>query len=503
MTHREPLIEWAGGRRPAPLPTSRQAHSPRAELVLWIDVAREQVVSSQVVYEDDPPSVVLDSLRRALDAGVGATVRRPQIVRVDDPRLAQLLDQAQLGVEVRVGPVPELDQALRKLGNDTSSAQEGSSYLSGNRIAEPIVRWFFQASSRFYSATPWKYCADDVLLALSIPSLHVHHGCVAIMGASGESFGFLLFKTVADYHRFAMVAHASDADASDATDRESDVAASVFSVSFERGSELPRSLRREIAKYRWPVADPHAYPTVMRLDPDSLGRLLIDEDYVLGAVCAEAIAAFFERHASKFNGDETPEISERIRVTAAEGVSALPAGAQSDWAVEITVPHPEALRVFEDQSDGSNGGANALHEHAILHALHEQADAMISDFIATEQQSGRDEAWCDVAGVACGALLVWKIEISDGLLQHWVPADLQTFLLDYFPGAVGGDSAALQAVPEIFQAFFAWMATQGLISARDATQLRQSIHKIRSAFLQAVRASSMTSELVQLGKPKK
>jgi hypothetical protein len=186
----------------------------------------------------------------------------------------------------------------------------------------------FEAAALLYRAAPWKVASDDEVLRVDIPSLGVEGACVSIIGALGESLGLIVFPSLLAYEHFGAAAEQPR------NGRMPDLGGPVLSLDFWRASDAPRGLRREIAKYHWPMVSPAALPVVTHRDRDALPRPLSERDVRMATECAFAVASFFVRHPEAFGGRLREPVSESI-TTGNGGVT-----------VRLTAPY-EAADQFE------------------------------------------------------------------------------------------------------------------------------------------------------------
>ncbi|MGH8194105.1 MAG: SEC-C metal-binding domain-containing protein [Woeseiaceae bacterium] len=197
---------------------------------------------------------------------------------------------------------------------------------SANAIEFPILR-----------QAPWKSAADTQLLRLDIPELGVEGACVSIIGALGQSAGFIIFPSLMAFESFL--------DATEEVGPASempDLGTTTLALNFERGADLPARMRREAAEHGWVVAGRNAYPQVQHRNRDGLPRPLGEHDVRVVAACASALAAFCIKHPGLFGEEQFESICE----------SWLNEG---DLEVRFTVPyeagslfpinHPEVLPV--------------------------------------------------------------------------------------------------------------------------------------------------------------
>lgn len=475
--------EWVVGRLRAPIYITHDGVPIRPDVVFCLDTGSRVIVGSEVTFPGDPPGVVLDCLNRAMEKPLAGPPRRPATVRVQDEELADLLRRALEGVQVRLDQAPELDDALRVFAHGFHRSEPAPSYLDGERIAVTGVEAFFTAAAELYRVAPWNDVPDHLLFCANIPALGLHGVCVSVIGALGESLGLLVFESLDDYHRFA-------AAGEDPTLGAGDLGAHVFALNFEQGSEIPRSLRREIATHGWPVAGPRAYPNIMRIDPDHICRPLTNADYELAVAVAVGVARFVDRHRPLFSEAEPKPVGEVFRY-----------GPDAEQVVDVVVPHPDSTLVFRDAEDGEPEDFSLFAE---AHAADLESQAIIGAFLDALELEGRSEQWRDVAEFVCEQLFTWKLDDMDGALDRWTAAQVQYFMLEVFPESVGGDAAALEAVPDILLALFGFLGEEGRITPRRADAVVNRVNKIRSRFLKLVRQPAPSaSPLVQLSRPRR
>jgi hypothetical protein len=261
------------------------------------------------------------ALKAALERPLAGSPRRPSRIRVADADLAAEV-RAIVGndVPIRVAPTPELDEVLESMIEAMpSDSDEEPSYLEGGRIPEEVVAELFGAAEYLYRVAPWRVATDDQVVRIDISDLGIEGACLSIIGALGESLGFLLFPSFGAYAAFTEVAE-------DLPTREGpiDLGTAWLALNFERGADLPAAMRREIAESGWPVAAAEAYPHLLSVDRDAALRPLVERDFRIATACARALASFFVRNPRSFAPDEmTPasesfsdDIGPTVRITA-------------------------------------------------------------------------------------------------------------------------------------------------------------------------------------------
>jgi hypothetical protein len=253
--------------------------------------------------------------------------RRPARVRVASPELADSVRRVLDDVEVVIAPTPELDAVAEAMeGAARDDEGEEQSYFDGGRGSVEAVSELFRAAELVYRMAPWKTMDEQQLVRIDVPRLDVSGACLSVIGAAGESFGLILFPSLDAFDTFASTVHASDG-------RPIDFGTTVLSLTFERGADLPETMRREIAQHGWPVAGARAYPVVVHRDPDGVPRPLSERDVNVMRACARAFGAFFLKNKRAFELEDAEPLSESY-------------SGEDDVTVRLTYPY-DAYDLFE------------------------------------------------------------------------------------------------------------------------------------------------------------
>ncbi len=234
----------------------------------WLEVPPGLVVGVEVV-DPKAPASVTDVLARSMARPLVGRPRRPARIRVADAALADALRAVVPDADVVVGPTPELDAVVADMVAAMPPGDERESYLEAGRVPADAVAKLFRAAEMLYRLAPWKTARDDRVVRVDIPALGVHGACLSVIGALGESLGFVLFPSRAGYEAFLAAADRRFGD-------RLDLGTTTLSLTFAAGADIAPGRRREIAAHGWPVAGPRAYPVVEHRDPDGLPRPLTD-----------------------------------------------------------------------------------------------------------------------------------------------------------------------------------------------------------------------------------
>ena len=259
------------------------------------------VVGQKLTAPEDSPGSLGRALREAMERPLVGLPRRPARIRVADASLAdEVREVVGEAIPIDVAPTPELDALLEAMleSMPRHADDEKASYLERGRIPPATVEKLFRSAELLYRMAPWKVATDDQVLRMDIPALGVEGACVSIIGNLGESLGILIFPSLVSYEAFAWVAEGPRPKPG-----RIDFGTSVLSLNFERGADLPASMRREVAIHGWPVADANAYPHVVRRDRDGACRPLVERDVRIASACALSLTTFFVKYRRLFEAD--------------------------------------------------------------------------------------------------------------------------------------------------------------------------------------------------------
>jgi len=321
-------LEWVGGRFTMPAYVMEKGPY-RPEIIVWLEAPTRLVVAAEVIDPKEPSENAGSVLTRAISTPLAGSPRRPARVRVQDSRLADEVKSVLPEMEVVVAPTPELEDLKDHLMEFMGPREEPDlSYFEQGRISAEAVETMFSAAKVFYQLAPWKVAQDTQVLRVDIPSLEVVGACVSIIGAQGQSLGIIIFPSLAAFDRFLEIAESFEPMGSTI-----DLGTRTLSLNYERGADLPRTMRREVATHKWPVANVDAYPWVQYRDRDGIMIPLTEREIRIVTACAASLSAFFAKHADIFRKESFEPICESYFD-------------ENDLEVRITAPY-EAWTLFE------------------------------------------------------------------------------------------------------------------------------------------------------------
>ena len=354
--------EWIGGRLLPPFFVDDPAEEPfRPELVVWMD-SQGLIVGHALLAPGETEGILARTLLESMERPLIGPRRRPSAIRVAD-RFSAAEVRAAVGdrIPVRVAPTPELDEVLESMAESFPAPPVGTgrhpSYFENGRIPPETVAALFAAAESLHRAAPWAVVTDGQVLRLDIPEYEVEGACLTIIGNLGESFGILVFPSFEGYLAFAALAESAIAP----DGGRPNFGTSWLSLGFERGADLPVSMRREAAAHGWPVAAANAYPHVARFDHDGMPYPTRRRDLEIAAATAAAFSRFFAAHRDLFEAEEIDPVCESYTVL--DGVEVrltAPAG---------RFPLDEVGNESAELGPDSTGEGRPHPLHALDHAL--------------------------------------------------------------------------------------------------------------------------------------
>ncbi len=236
--------------------------------------------------------------------------KRPEVVLV---RLEVLRDEVAErlgepdhpthGARVEVSRLlPRVDDVLMQMEQHAgvSPAEPGSPHVSHPRtwagwgFAPDDTGKLFEAAAAYYRAAPWEVLENDDVLTLRLRDGTVW--ALAVLGSAGEFIGLALHADVDDLLQIL--------DGPETEDQVEEgfppLRGAVLSFGFDSREFVPKSMRDEIKKAKWPIASPAAYPSLTALNTPGAGITARQ----LHAVTAALLAApgFVEKHSEAILG---------------------------------------------------------------------------------------------------------------------------------------------------------------------------------------------------------
>lgn len=437
--------EWLVGRRPASFEV-REPRLHRPHVLLLMHAGTRRLAGVNVVPPDFAAAAAADWVLEQL--GPAPIGRRS--FRTEDAALAAAL-RGRLGARttVSVAGAPELETAFESLA---AFVRKGGPALELNRdSASPDARRaFFRAAALLYEAAPWTVASDSEVLCLDAPELGQTGACVLILGAADEDAGLFLLRSMRDHETMVRASLPGDRTAHPPA---------TLSIAFQDAGDLPVHVVDEARSRGWKLGPGLAVPVARATKAGGGGRRLDEDDYRLATGCLEAVARFYGRHPTVFDGRPEAPVAETF------ALDDLPGAA----TVTLTAPHPEAFWRWGEESAYAG-----LLERAVEKVLREFREA----------QGDLPPEALEPLLASVGELLRFVTRTFGGEpLGGWSDVLVEGYLLDEYPRKGGLTGAGLEAVPGHLDAFFAWLGETGREKKTVVRQVRACIARCRERFL--------------------
>ncbi|HBH27803.1 MAG TPA: hypothetical protein DDX99_03025 [Desulfofustis sp.] len=328
-------VEWIGGIFPLPAYVTGEGEPYRPEILMWLS-GDGAILGSDI----DRPGVVLagaaNSLKQTIKEPIYGRPHRPGRVRVASAELAEVLRAGNPDIDIVCAPTPELDEVRQHMQKDFAAADDDEQSLLADGRTAPVLASFFSAAAALFRIKPWEVVpADEHLLAITLAEYGLFDAPLAIIGQMKRSFGFILFQTIEAYEAYLVAADLVDAG-------EEPKMPPHFTLNYERGADLPTTIRKEIYEHQWEVAGSDAYPQLTAYDEDMMLHLLSDDDVIM----AEAIARGLTTVIAETQELQRPwvggePVSRTMMVPTAAG----------DMEITVVAPYAQGARAFDPSVD--------------------------------------------------------------------------------------------------------------------------------------------------------
>jgi hypothetical protein len=440
-------VEWVGGLVSLPAYVTGEDEGPyRPETLLWM-IPDGPVLGTAMFKPGEGVTHVVDHFHETTRKPMVGRAHVPSRVRVESPEVAaQLRASLRTATDVICAPTPEIDAIVASMREhlDAHDADEPPTHF-GPGITPDAMASFFRASARLFRAAPWIVIPDDAsVLRVTIDSLGVRDAVLSVIGQLGESLGFLLFASVHDYEEYLDAAECMKPG------DESPQLSPHYALNFDRGAELDPALRKEIATHGWEVAAPNAYPWLIAVDEDVVGRPPTAEELTRFEAIAIALAELTETER------ELDDCWRRDREVV-RTISAQTHAGTID--VTLAAPYDAGVEARPTRTASTNADAFDIH-----------ADARTTDGDLDEESA---EAYCEevmaqfAASPEADALdgdIGWANTVMELGMHHlgvtvagMTPAHLREILFELIPRKVTSDASEAGKLVGELRAFFAFL----------------------------------------------
>lgn len=442
-------VEWLGGIESMPAYVDDVVEPFRPEVLVWMS-ADGLIVGTETGKPGTLLDGAVDHLRATMAAPLFGPPQTPTRIRVASPDLANALRAGCApAITVTLAPTPELDAIVLSLRDHLGEASGEESYLGGDVNADAMAA-FFRAAAGLHRVAPWSVMPGDSPLSFSIPGLGVSDGAFTVMGQQGEHYGVVLFESIEEYIAFIDAADVMEAGQEPKLPRQ-------MAIQFIPEGELPPAMVEEVASHRWEIPDASAYPELMVVDEDLVGRGPTAAELKVAEALALALTRLVaEKRVLRAALDGGDPIERTFSVPARGG----------ELDVTLRAPHPGAPPVLLLTT------ADILIE---LEALDEEADDGELDTDRCLEVNQEIESLFAMSVEAKGLDVRWSGLVLDLAALHLGRTvrsldadDVSEVLFEIFPRKVTVEATVASAVINECRAFFAYAKRElGMSNADD------------------------------------
>lgn len=289
--------EWVGGRFVAPFYVAEHGDAA-PHILMWLDAKRDKMLGIDIVPANAPTGALATFLAKTIQHPSDGPPRKPAIVRTENAREAEHLENKFPDIKVVVATTPELEAAKTSLDDFLSTSPEqlpgSQTYQTGDTASEDIAH-FFKPAMELHKLAPWKHFKAEDYIEVDIPALDIRKACIITTGQMNQDFGILMFRSLRALQSFftysRMVMNHPPINA------RPPVPVSIFSINFDSAESLPPRMIQEAIKKGWASAKQKAFPTVTKIVGGEDHWLPPGKsDYQLASVLCAAFSKFLQKH---------------------------------------------------------------------------------------------------------------------------------------------------------------------------------------------------------------
>jgi hypothetical protein len=245
------------------------------------------VLAFELSQEPPTPAVAWEVLARAMQEPEVGEPHRPSEVQLSEQEWADALGPELEALNVGLAVTEDLDQVeevFEGLGQQLAGHQ-AAGLLEMPGITPEAVGSFFDGAALFYHSAPWKKTGERPV-RVACDRFDGSPWFAVLMGQAGMTSGLVLYDDLEALLRIQEGALSEEENAR---------RTAALAVVFGGKDELSPADAAAAQEHGWPVAGPHAYPTVYRMDPGLNMRLPLAWELELLEGCLRAVPEFVRK----------------------------------------------------------------------------------------------------------------------------------------------------------------------------------------------------------------
>ncbi|MEW5851910.1 MAG: hypothetical protein AB2A00_24180 [Myxococcota bacterium] len=442
-----PAWEWRATRVRFPAPVA--APTPYyPDVILFMD-GTGRLLAQHLLRPEEPSGSVAATFRDAIRES-GAP---PSRIITDHKELAQALRALVPDVEVKVGATPEFLPVLDHLEGFLESKLRTPRFIEHPSVTPQMVQLFLDAAARFHALGPTESVSSEQVIRMDVPELDVKDAVVSVARDPDEDVSLIILPSMEALLLTAEVAEETAGLAPPPTD--------TFMVGYLSKDEVHDAIKEEITQHGLKVSRP--CPFIINM-VDEARQVLTSKDYQLATACLTALTRFIQEHGQVFSDDTTESSQARYTVETPERVHVTLRTSLEDWMVAGEALWGEEEEDLEEFPEG---------------ALYGQ---ILDGFAHHLRRLRRGEPWLNAAMTSIEGFLVFLTRVRSVELWQTKAADVDEFLLEFFPAYVAAEENVVRAVPEALTLFFQWLRSVDEMDPRKSASLVKAVARHEAAF---------------------
>lgn len=409
--------EWVGGVVEVSAP-GPQGTLFEVEVLVWLELETGLLVGQETGERGATVAHAGEVLRRAMEAPLVGPPRRPGRVRVASAELAQVLIAHDPDLEVLRAPTPELQELAAAMKEDLGHGEVGDHGLSlpgylESGLEPAAIRSFFGAAAFFARAKPLQRIPEPASwFSVDVSALERVDRLVLMTGREEGSPGLIFLDGPADLDRYI------DACEAEGTDAQLEYPPHVI-FAFREREQLAPAEEDALVQHRWPLADDHSYPQLLRLTGHLEPQAVDADDLAYAEVLLLAL--------TQLAGDRIAEKAWRAKEQVERAISVVTAAGTVEVIIRSPADDPGAVTVEEVLDALFELEAEAEGEEPDLEAYAELEEELLALFLESPEAEGRQRLnWLTLllqmnAGMFGTSVLSMGVEQLEQLLMEEFP----------------------------------------------------------------------------------
>lgn len=424
--------EWIFGTTRMPLvfvPDDGVTDTMRCDVLVWITPSAIRSITGHPGAER--AEAIEESLQTAMQRPLMGSPRRPSRVRVADPVDARILERL-LGAdtEVTIGPTSEIGTVMTELAEELPKLSKSDDPF--RNLPEPTLAAAYRYAASFRRLRPWHRMRahDERFFVVDAPAIDMKGAAIQIL--RGARLRGLSIYDSAERMREAWL---QAEYASDECAREEDLwRVPAMHVTYRRGADEGRAMRRAVHARGLEVAGPDAYPVFLAFDDDGMTRFPHGWELQRAVACLGAMCGYAERFGAALRSPRDREHALEVEV---ETIQA-PVSIRGPFRLELPSDAFGRWRLAYDAHPLRRRASAFLSWHGEIESPERlELDAMCFDVLVFRARRGRE-------------------------LGAWTPAMLDAYLFESNLFVYLGYKER-KALPAILPKIAAWLAHEGEI----------------------------------------